>query len=314
MKPRNWNLTKPKQDSEEEPMPHDQNIENLALRKDLKSVLLLTILGLVVSSIVVFFVFPHFTGSSSFQLTHLFWVAVFAGLVAQIIDGALGMAYGVTSTTLLMALGVPPAAATGSVHMSEVFTTAFSGLSHYKMGNVDFSIFKKLLIPGSIGAVIGAYIVSIKGDVLKPYISLYLVFIGFYILLKAYKRAKVKHEMDSKNIVPLALFGGFIDSVGGGGWGPVVTSTLIVRGGAPRKIIGSVNSAEFFISIAAGVSFAILLGFGYWQVIAGLIFGGLFAAPFAAFLTKRIPTKALLIFVGFLVIIVSSYNLYRSIF
>jgi uncharacterized protein len=289
--------------------PSPDKVEGYTARKDLLTVLLLTILGLVVSSSVIFWLIPTISGEQ-IHFGHLFWAAVIAGLIAQTIDGAMGMAYGVTSTTLLMAFGVPPAAATGSVHMSEVFTTGFSGLSHWRLGNIDKSLFKRLLIPGVIGAVAGAYLVSFQGDVLKPFIAAYLIGIGVFIIFKAYRKARRNNT--AKGVSGLALFGGFVDSVGGGGWGPVVTSTLIGRGGSPRVTIGSVNAAEFFIAIAAGVSFAIFLGFGYWQVIAGLIFGGLFAAPFAAYLTKLLPTRVLLVFVGLLIVCVSTFNLVKA--
>ncbi|MBB3103220.1 sulfite exporter TauE/SafE family protein [Azomonas macrocytogenes] len=238
-----------------------------------------------------------------------FWTAAAVGLGAQIVDGALGMAYGVTSTTFLLSAGVPPAAASGSVHIAEIFTTGFSGLSHWKLGNVNKALFKRLLIPGIIGAVTGAYIVtSIDGDVLKPWISGYLLLIGIYILSKLWGQLRVQTE-PPKYVAPLALTGGFVDAVGGGGWGPVVTTSLLGSGHDPRTTIGSVNAAEFFLAITGGVSFAVLGGFTHWSVIAGLIFGGLFAAPFAAVLTKYAPPKVLLAIVGVLISSLSLYNL-----
>jgi uncharacterized protein len=238
-----------------------------------------------------------------------FWKAAAVGLFAQVVDGALGMAYGVTSTSFLLSVGVPPAAASASVHLAEVFTTGFSGLSHWKLGNVNKALFKRLVIPGVIGAVLGAYIVtSIDGKVLRPYISGYLLLMGLYILVKAFRRITVATE-PPKYVAPLALTGGFVDAVGGGGWGPVVTTSLISTGQEPRLTIGSVNAAEFFIAVASGVSLAVLGGFTVWVTIAGLIFGGVFAAPLAAVLTKHAPTKVLMVIVGLLITGLSVYNL-----
>jgi uncharacterized membrane protein YfcA len=250
-----------------------------------------------------------FQGVGEGLRTRGFWTAAAVGLAAQIVDGALGMAYGVTSTTFLLSTGVPPAAASASVHIAEIFTTGFSGLSHWKLGNVNKALFKRLVIPGVIGAVVGAYIVtSIDGNTLKPWISGYLLLIGLYILSKVWGQLRVKTE-PPKYVAPLALTGGFVDAVGGGGWGPVVTTSLLGGGHDPRTTIGSVNAAEFFLAIASGLSFAVLGGFTHWTVIAGLVFGGLFAAPFAAVLTKHAPAKLLLAIVGVLISGLSLYNL-----
>lgn len=242
----------------------------------------------------------------------LFWMAAAVGLGAQIIDGALGMAYGITATTFLLGVGVPPAAASASVHLAEVFTTGFSGFSHWRMGNINKPLFLRLVIPGMIGGVVGAYVVTqFDGNTLKPWISAYLLLMGIYILSKAFRAIKVRHEAP-KHIAPLALTGGFVDSVGGGGWGPVVTTSLVGTGQDPRTTIGSVNAAEFFLSIAGASAFAVLGGFGHWPVIAGLVVGGLFAAPFAAWLCRHLPTKSLLIVVGLLISGLSAVNLLKS--
>lgn len=241
-----------------------------------------------------------------------FWLAVGVGLFAQVIDGALGMAYGITATTFLLSTGVPPAAASASVHMAEIFTTGFSGLSHWRFGNIDKALFKRLLIPGIIGVVAGAYVItSIDGDAIKPWISAYLIGMGLYVLSKAFRKIRRRKE-PPRHLAALAVTGGFVDSVGGGGWGPVVTSTLIGTGHDPRTTIGSVNAAEFFLSIAGGISFAFLIGFTYWEVIAGLVVGGLFAAPFAAWLCRQLPARTLLILVGVLITVISSFNLWKS--
>ncbi|PTQ90973.1 sulfite exporter TauE/SafE family protein [Agitococcus lubricus] len=246
-------------------------------------------------------------------LSHAFWIAFAVGLGAQIIDGALGMAYGITATTFLLGSGVSPAAASASVHLAEVFTTGFSGFSHWRFGNINKALFYRLVIPGVIGAVLGAYVVtSFDGDVLKPYISAYLLLMGLYILSKAFRTLKTRKEAP-KHIAPLALTGGFVDSVGGGGWGPVVTTSLVGTGQDPRTTIGSVNAAEFFLSLAGAASFAIFGSvFSNWPLIAGLVVGGLFAAPFAAWLCHHLQPKSLLIIVGVLISGLSTINLLKA--
>ncbi len=225
------------------------------------------------------------------------YLFVIVGFIAQLIDGALGMAYGVSSTTFLLSLGVPPAAASASVHTAEVFTTAVSGASHWHLGNVDRHLVRKLVIPGIIGGVLGAYILTaIPGGVIKPIIAVYLLAMGIRILWKARRPApagpsRVHHT-------PLALVGGFCDAIGGGGWGPIVTSTLVANGHDPCSTIGSVNLAEFFVTLAEAATFVALLGLVHWQVIVGLMIGGAIAAPFAAILCKKLPARALLISVG----------------
>jgi uncharacterized membrane protein YfcA len=241
-----------------------------------------------------------------------FWKAAGVGLLAQAVDGSLGMAYGVTSTSFLLSVGVPPAAASASVHIAEVFTTGFSGLSHWKLGNVNAKLFKRLLIPGIIGALLGAYILtSFDGTVMRPWISGYLLLMGLYILSKAFRKVVIATEPPTY-VAPLALVGGFVDAVGGGGWGPVVTTSLLGSGQEPRRTIGSVNAAEFFLAIAGGVSLAVLGGFTVWTTIAGLVFGGLFAAPFAAVLTRHAKPKVLLIVVGLLITGLSIWNIYTA--
>ena len=242
----------------------------------------------------------------------IFWSAVAVGLLAQVIDGALGMAYGITSTTFLLATGVSPAVASASVHIAEVFTTGVSGIAHVKLGNVNKNLFLRLLIPGITGAVVGAVVLSsIDGKVLKPYISIYLLIMGIYIISKVYRKIQAaKHE--PKHVAKLALFGGFVDAVGGGGWGPVVTTTLVGTGYNPRATIGTVNFAEFFLTFASAIAFSILVGEGPWPIVAGLVFGGLFAAPFAAYLCKKLHARTLLVMVGILISAVSLFNLYKS--
>lgn len=242
----------------------------------------------------------------------LFWTAFGVGLLAQIIDGALGMAYGITSTSFLLASGASPAMASGATHLAEVFTTGVSGVSHLKLGNVNRRLFLSLLVPGIIGALIGTYILSnVDGKVLKPFINGYLALMGLYVLSKAFRHVRSHREVNPKRVAPLALFGGFMDTTGGGGWGPIVTTSLVGAGHDPRTTIGSVNFAEFFLTVTVATAFFTILDNSVWILVAGLAIGGLFAAPFAALVTRHLKTKTLLILVGTLITLVSSWNLLR---
>jgi len=227
------------------------------------------------------------------------------GFLAQIIDGALGMAYGVSSNSFLLSVGVSPAIASASVHVAETFTTAVSGVSHWRLGNVDKELFKKLIIPGVLGAVVGAYILSnIDGNIIKPYIAAYLLIMGIVILVKALRSNHDEQKVTS-HISILGVIGGFFDAIGGGGWGPIVTTTLVARGNNPRFTIGSVNSSEFFITFSQSVVFIFALFsdlVANWTVILGLLVGGIIAAPFAAVVTKKLPVRLLMGMVGLLII------------
>ena len=248
------------------------------------------------------------------ELTILLYVLV--GFIAQTIDGALGMAYGVSSNTFLLSIGIPPAAASASVHMAEVVTTGVSGFSHWKLGNVDWKLVRRLLIAGVIGGVAGAYLLtSIDGNVIKPYIAAYLIIMGAVIIYKAFTmvpRTK-PDEYHGPNVSLLGILGGFCDAIGGGGWGPVVTSTLVARGKDTRLTIGSVNFSEFFVTLAESITFVLTLNFfEYWQIIVGLLVGGVIAAPLAARMTRTLPLKALMIMVGTLIIILSIRTIYLA--
>ena len=235
-----------------------------------------------------------------------FLLFVLCGFIAQMIDGSIGMAYGVSASTFLMSFGVSPAAASASIHASEIFTSGVSGLSHLKFQNVNKKLFKSLLLPGVLGAIAGAYLLSSFEQynfIIKPIVATYTLILGVIIIIKA--RNIQPKRRKTKNVPALAGFGGFMDSIGGGGWGPIVATTLIARGRNPRYTIGSVNLAEFFISFASSVTFFLAIGLEYFQIIAGLILGGIVAAPIAARLVRRIPVKKMLIIVGILVIIVS---------
>ena len=235
------------------------------------------------------------------------------GFAAQLVDGALGMAFGVISNTLLVGvLGVPPALASQRVHVVECFTTATSGISHLLHKNVDAKLFFRLLVPGVIGGLIGAYVLtSLEGDVVKPFVLLYLTGIGLYLFWRGILYPPQQKE--AKHIAPLGLLGGFLDAAGGGGWGPVVTSNLLVQGAEPRKVVGTVNTVEFFLTIVVSAAFIWHLGVAdLVGATLGLLIGGVAAAPFGAFAAKRIPAKAMLIMVGVVLMITSGYGVWKA--
>ncbi|MHA4847171.1 TSUP family transporter [Flavitalea antarctica] len=230
---------------------------------------------------------------------------VLAGFLAQLVDGALGMGYGVTSATILLSAGVNLASISGSIHTAEMFASGASGYSHYKFGNVNKKLFKALIIPGVVGAVLGAILLSKFGSThaqyLRPIMAVYTLFLGIRILVNAFRAQKAQKKFKRHGL--LAGVGGFLDSFGGGGWGPIVTTTLITKGRSPRFVIGTVSITEFFVTLASAFTFFTLLGVSHWQVIVALIVGGLLAAPLAAKLTGKLPRKTSFILVGVLVII-----------
>jgi len=237
---------------------------------------------------------------------------VAVGFAAQIVDGALGMAFGVISNTLLLSLGVPPSVASAGVHMVESFTTAASGISHAVQRNVDWRMFGRLVVPGMIGGVLGAYVLSnIHADVARPFVLAYLAAIGGYLLWRATHAAPTPRE--PRIVEPLGLAGGFLDAAGGGGWGPVVTSNLLVQGASPRFTIGTVNTAEFFLTVTISATFIAQLGWeAFTNATVGLLIGGVVAAPFGALLAKRVPAARLMLLVGLVLAATSIYGLVRA--
>jgi len=234
-----------------------------------------------------------------------FLVFFFIGVFAQLVDGTLGMGYGATSTSFLLAYGIPPVISSTGVHVAEMFTTGASAISHHKFGNINKKLVRNLLIPGVLGSITGAYLLSdvIDGDFIKPFIAVYMIVLALIIVKKALRKNIIKKK--TKKLGVLAVFGGFMDSVGGGGWGPIVTSTLLGRGRDPRYTIGSVNAAEFAVSFASGITFMLFGGIHGWQVIIGLIVGGVAAAPLAAYLVNKIKRKPMMVAVGILIILLS---------
>jgi len=245
------------------------------------------------------------------HMDHDIVIYIIAGFVAQLIDGALGMAYGISASSLLMGFGVPPAVVSSTVHAAECFTTGASALSHHTFGNISRDLFRRLLIPGIIGAALGAYVLSsFDGELIKPYISGYLMIMGVVIIVKAFMPFPPR-EVTTK-LTPLALIGSFLDAVGGGGWGPIVATNLIVRGNSVREAVGSVNAVEFFVTLSASITFFLSIGLGLWQVIAGLAAGGVIAAPLGAYMTKKLPHRPMMVVVGTLVVMLSLRTLLKA--
>ena len=236
---------------------------------------------------------------------------VLIGFVAQVVDGALGMAYGVTASSLLLGAGVSPAVSSATVHAAECFTTGSSALSHRAFGNIDREQFRRLLLPGMMGAAAGAYLLTrLDGDSLKPWIAGYLLLMGVVIIAKAFREIPSKRV--TTHLAPLGFFGALVDAIGGGGWGPIVTSNLLARGNGFRMTVGTVNAVEFFVTLTASLVFLLGLGLGNWKIIAGLAFGGVLAAPLGAWLVTRVRPRPVQCAVGVLVIGLSLRTLWQS--
>jgi uncharacterized protein len=240
-----------------------------------------------------------------------FLIYLLIGVFAQLVDGTLGMGYGATSTSFLLSFGVSPATSSMGVHIAEMFTTGASAISHYKFKNINKKLVLNLLVPGVLGSIIGSYLLAnvIDEKAIKPFIALYMVILAVIIIIKGLRKNIQKKK--TKKLNALAAFGGFMDAVGGGGWGPIVTSTLMGKGRDPRYTIGSVNTAEFAIAFSSGITFILFDGITGWRVIAGLIIGGVIAAPLSAYLVNKIPRKPITILVGILLIFLSVRTLYK---
>lgn len=244
-------------------------------------------------------------------------VLALAGLAAQLVDGALGMAYGATSSTLVLAIGLSPAAASASVHLAELGTTLVSGTSHWRFGNVDWRTVRRIGIPGALGAFLGAVVLSsISADVAKPWMAGILLALGIYILgrfsLHGTPEPAGRQYVRGRHLAPLGLVAGFVDATGGGGWGPVATPTLLATGRMePRKVVGSVDTSEFLVAAAASLGFLIALGSQgvRWDVVAALLVGGTLAAPVAAWLVQMVTARLLGASVGGLIVLTNARTL-----
>jgi uncharacterized protein len=230
---------------------------------------------------------------------------ILVGFAAQMVDGAIGMAYGLVSASILTSLGIPPAMASASVHAAEVFTTAASGASHWRLGNVDRDLVRRLAVPGCVGGALGAYVLThVPAGSIRPIVSLYLLVMGAFILWRALRSPDLEPK-PPKRIGTLGLAGGFLDAIGGGGWGAMVTTTLIGGSVNPRLAIGSANAAEFFVTAVITATFIVTIGISLWPIITGLVIGGALAAPFAAYATKHIPPRPIMIMVSVVVMALS---------
>jgi len=240
-----------------------------------------------------------------------FFVLAGIGFLAQLVDGALGMAFGVISTSAMLAMGVPPAQASAVVHTAEIFTTGASAASHVAHRNVDWHYVLRLGIGGVLGAILGAWILSnVDAAMMRPVISGYLLLMGIFILLKSCRIAPAR-DTPARWLSPLGLGAGFLDATGGGGWGPIATSTLIGSGHAPRKTVGSVNATEFFVTVAAATTFFIELGASLLSHLVPLVLGGIVAAPFGGWVVKYVSPRSLMVMVGVLVVVLALWQIAR---
>lgn len=249
---------------------------------------------------------------------YLFYWMLLAGFLAEVVAGSMGMGYGVMCTTVLLILNVPPPIISASIHSAESFTSAAGSISHWQLGNVNKKLVKSLAIPAVIGAVIGAVLLTFVGEhyakITKPFIALYTMYLGFRILQNAFKNKTKAIEKKHTNITSLGLVGGFIDSFGGGGWGPLVTGTFIKNGHTPRYVIGSSTVAKFILTVASAITFIFTVGIQHWNIVAGLLIGGIVTAPFSAMLTSKLPVRKMFVVVGCVVIIMSLITIVRAIF
>ena len=249
---------------------------------------------------------------------HIFYWMMLVGFLAEIVAGSMGMGYGVICTTTLLFLNIPPHIVSASIHSAESFTTAAGSISHIKLKNVSKGLVKKLAIPAIIGAIVGALCLTYVGEyyskITKTVIAFYTLYLGFQILSNAFKPKNNKSLKKKTNLTRLGLIGGFIDSFAGGGWGPLVTGTLIKNSFTPRFAVGSSTVAKFILTLTAAITFIFTLGIQHWNIILGLLIGGIVTAPFSAMLTSKLPVKGMFIVIGTLVIIMSSITIYKSVF
>ena len=295
--------------AEEEPVPME-----VSQGRNLKWIIWCSIIASIAITVAAFWLKdPAFQGYVQ-NIQPIFYYFLGAGFVFAMIDGAIGMSYGVTSTTFSLTMGVPPAIASMGVHLSEIMSNGIAGWMHYRMGNINWRLFKLLLVPGIIGAVSGAYILSSLEHYsmyTKPVVSLYTLILGGVILSKAFKPKYKKAHGKIKRIRLLGFSGGFIDAVGGGGWGSIVLSSLIAGGRSPRFSLGSVKLSRFFIALMSSLTFITMLnGSGaHWSAVAGMVLGSALASPIAAKVSSRISTKAIMVSVGVIVILISLYSI-----
>ncbi len=249
---------------------------------------------------------------------HLFYWMLLVGFIAEVVAGSMGMGYGVICTTVLLVLNVPPPIISASIHSAESFTSAAGTISHWQLGNINKKLVKALAIPAIIGAITGALLLTYVGEhyakATKPFIAVYTMYLGIRILQNAFKKRDRKGKEKTTKITALGFIGGFIDSFGGGGWGPLVTGTFIKNGHTPRYVIGSSTFAKCLLTVASAITFIFTIGIQHWNIVAGLLIGGIVTAPFSAMLTAKLPTRKMFIAVGIVVIFCSMITIYRAIF
>lgn len=249
---------------------------------------------------------------------YIFYWMLLVGFLAEIVAGSMGMGYGVICTTTLLFLGIPPHAVSASIHSAESFTTAAGSISHIRLKNVSKNLVKRLAVPAVIGAVIGAVSLTYLGEyyskITKSVISFYTLYLGIRILSNVFREKQDKKLKKKTNLTKLGLIGGFIDSFAGGGWGPLVTGTLIKNSFTPRFAVGSSTVAKFILTLTAAITFIFTLGIQHWNIILGLLIGGIVTAPFSAMLTSKLPVKSMFAVIGTLVIVMSCITIYKSVF
>ncbi|MFY1045602.1 sulfite exporter TauE/SafE family protein [Chryseobacterium sp. GP-SGM7] len=249
---------------------------------------------------------------------YIFYWMLLVGVFAEVVAGSMGMGYGVICTTTLMFLGISPHIVSASIHSAESFTTAAGSISHIKLKNVSKNLVKKLAIPAIIGAVLGALSLTYLGEyyskITKTVIAFYTLYLGFKIFSNAFKPKQNKSLKKKTNLTRLGVIGGFIDSFAGGGWGPLVTGTLIKNSFTPRFAVGSSTVAKFILTITAAITFFFTLGIQHWNIILGLLIGGIITAPVSAMLTSKLPVKSMFVIIGTLVVVMSSITIFKSIF
>jgi len=281
--------------------------------------------ALSVVTLIVFFTYFFLSAEQLSQLqlalqkdNHLFYWMLLVGFSAEVVAGSMGMGYGVICTTILLVLNVPPPVISASIHSAESFTSAAGSISHWQLGNINKKLVKSLAIPAIIGAVIGALLLSYVGEryakMTKPFIAFYTMYLGIRIIQNAFNSKDNSFKKKKVNITFLGLIGGFIDSFGGGGWGPLVTGTFIKNGHTPRYVIGSSTFAKCILTVASAITFIFTIGIHHWNIVAGLLIGGIVTAPFSAMLTSKLPTKKMFIAVGIVVIFCSLITVYKAFF
>lgn len=283
----------------------------------------LLIMGAVLVLFFAFFIIKYFNLWADVSLllnkdnNRFLWM-MFTGFVAEIVAGSVGMGYGVICTTILLSFGIAPHIVTASIHSAESFTSMAGSISHYKLKNVNKNMVKKLVLPAIIGVIIGVAAISFLGEeyakYVKPFISLYTMYLGFKIFQNSVlKKDSVKYPKRKANFKVLGVFGGFIDSFTGGGWGPLVTGTLIKNGYTPRYVVGSSTVAKFILTVASAIAFIYTIGIHHWNIVLGLLIGGIITAPFSARLTSKVPSKYMFIAVGVLVMGLSLSSIIKTV-